>query len=722
MSRFRTSRAAIQGLALGAVALLCAVAMPVSAWAGDVNRASCPNEASSGFRGYLPDCRAYEMVTPPFKGGFPVSIEDISESGSRLNMFSFGAFSHPEDTGELGASYLADRSSDGWALAPFDAAYSTFPGFRVEAVSPDLAKSLWFARPSSQSSIPNIYLGDSPRGPFEEVGPSGPVGLGERALTLEGVSQDLSHSLYEALAASVGRGSRLWPGDETAPLGQPSLYEYAGANNIEPRLVGVSNVGPVASIAVSHLISECGTYLGGLVNHRESAYNAVSKDGNTVFFTALGRDYGECGSADVGVIEPPVNELYARVDGTQPDAHTVAISEPSPADCSECSLSGEDDAEFRGASFDGSKVFFTTKQHLFLSATGTGSNLYEYDFDGPAGRRVTLVSAAGDPVGAEVQKVARVSDDGSHVYFLARGILTTAANAFGKDAEEGAENLYVYERDAAYPNGRVAFIGTGPVGTAQATPDGRFLVFTSTTDLTPDQGESIEAGQVFEYDTKDGVLARVSRGEGGYDKDGNSSVYAADIPEQLMSESIPIAKFTGLAVSADGAYVFFSSEDSLTPRAVSGLNNVYEYHEGRVALISDGVDLVNVNGESAVALVGTVPSGGDVYFQTADQLVEQDGDTLLDVYDARVDGGFLAVPKSPNCAEDACQGAASEELRSRAGPTSSSGGESLAPAVSAVLGTGKASAKPKPRKAKKKPKKHGKKPLRKAKKATRRGR
>jgi len=53
---------------LGAVAVACVVAAPAFA-AGDANEASCPNEASSGFRADLPDCRAYELVAAPIKGG-----------------------------------------------------------------------------------------------------------------------------------------------------------------------------------------------------------------------------------------------------------------------------------------------------------------------------------------------------------------------------------------------------------------------------------------------------------------------------------------------------------------------------------------------------------------------------------------------------------------------------------------------------------------------------
>jgi hypothetical protein len=51
-------------------------------------------------------------------------------------------------------------------------------------------------------------------------------------------------------------------------------------------------------------------------------------------------------------------------------------------------------------------------------------------------------------------------------------------------------------------------------------------------------------------------------------------------------------------------------------------------------------------------------SGGDVFFLTSGQLVPLDTDTGLDVYDARVDGGFPAEPPPgpPVCEGDACQG------------------------------------------------------------------
>src|SRR5271166_1263952 len=177
----------------------------------------------------------------------------------------------------------------------------------------------------------------------------------------------------------------------------------------------------------------------------------------------------------------------------------------------------------------------------------------------------------------EVEGVARISEDGSHVYFVAKGILTgeprggeggicikalTASELTEEETtKEGrcrprkeGNNLYLFERDAQYPGGRILFVATlssetkaeleaketAACGTlpeperkecegqpeeykerlereyqsrnaadsedwrardrrpVQATPDGRFLVFVSAGDLTVGDKSAVE--QVFEYD------------------------------------------------------------------------------------------------------------------------------------------------------------------------------------------------------------------------------
>jgi hypothetical protein len=64
---------------------------------------------------------------------------------------------------------------------------------------------------------------------------------------------------------------------------------------------------------------------------------------------------------------------------------------------------------------------------------------------------------------------------------------------------------------------------------------------------------------------------------------------------------------------------------------------------------------------SSVELIGTDTTGENVFFATADPLVPSDTDTELDIYDARVHGGFPA-PTSPEiCQGESCREPPSKE-------------------------------------------------------------
>ncbi len=172
-----------------------------------------------------------------------------------------------------------------------------------------------------------------------------------------------------------------------------------------------------------------------------------------------------------------------------------------------------------------------------------------------------------------------------------------------------------------------------------------------------------------------------------------------------------------MGVSDNGEYVVFESSDGLTPGALNGVTgtniegqvtvvqNVYEYHDGNVYLISDGQDRSNFEGAaSTVRVEGMSHSGGDILFTTADQLVGQDVDTEIDLYDARIDGGFPA-PTSllPTCSGDACQGplTGAPVLLSPGSEFQAGGNPPLSESVSAAQPKSKAKAK---RKAKSKAK------------------
>jgi hypothetical protein len=687
---------------LAATATTLALAFLPSAAAAE----ECPNAVyRTGPSANLPDCRAYELVSPPVKNnGWPL-LRAFSPGGSSalLELRSGTGVPGAEGMEGLGSGYFpatwisVKRTSTGWTYMaddPPSSEYSTVgssylgsSGFESEGHSEDDQTTVWSERAEyGPANSAGLYL-RRPDHSMVEVGPTvptttpqlDPIELGDRAnLAIVGISADASHLLYTLQ-------EYYWPFDTTGGHLQ-SLYEYAGTGNTAPMLVGVGDRG--------EQIGQCGDELGNSNSNDGSVHNALSKDGSVVFFTVDPKG-GGCESASA----PPVEELFARIDNGLPDAHTVSISEPSNEDCAACDTETGvlADAHFQGASEDGSKVFFETSQPLLPGAVGV--NLYEYDFDAPAGERLVRVSAAAaDPAIGSGSAV--ISADGSHAYFLAKRVLTTAPNGEGETAEEGANNLYVFERDAIYPGGHLAFVARlseedvtfswsrneGRPG-GDVTPDGRFLVFGSERDLTPDT-TSHGVSQVFEYDAQTGGLVRVSIGQDGYNHDGNvGPIYSccgnlfnnldnATIvgPRYVRGNASAQAYWERASVSADGAYVFFQSIVGLTPQALdlkqigveaenesSGFHapvyakNIYEYHNGRVSLISDGQDVSRNDSFSDVELLGTDESGNDVLFSSGDSLVPQDTDDNVDIYDARVDGGFPS-PTTSSCAGEECQG------------------------------------------------------------------
>lgn len=799
MEHLALSAAAHAGIRVAATAVVATLAFAfpsVSLAAGDANAHQCGmgTESSPGFRAYLPDCRAYELVTPPYKGGAVVLNEGgaISGDGAHVITGAGGAFA---GAGNLWANenrnpsldvYELTRAGTGWVTTALTPPATIYPHGAIMAANLQAGTTLWSLATSNLVFNEGIYLRDE-GGEFLPVGPGvGPEVASEalrgqeEELDFAGASYDLTHALFQvsAFTASVRseehRGhNNLWPGDTTEP-GGTSLYEYvyAGAPTREPTLVGVKNDQALKSDAEALLVSRCGTELG-TSETGGSAYNAVSSGGETVFFTALhaGREGQECAT-------PAVNELYARISGEK----TVAISEPLlPAgECTSghaCFEAAPKEGIFQGASRDGSKVFFLTEQPLLNGDADTTTDLYEAEIEGEGTnakvRKLVMVSAgeasAGSPGAerAEVQGVVRVSEDGSHIYFVAKGVLTSE-NGEKRSPEAGADNLYVYDtmtektafvatllngaeesgiaaaESAEVPqieaealrkyeiqsatiesereHGEIsseqakellkeaeeafeAFIlhttGTlGPSGTlaedrsvwgladerpAQATPDGRFLVFVSSANLTADDRSHL-VPQLFEYDATQAKLTRVSIGEdGSFANGGNVDTFARAprIPAQSFHlTDLPTAAEGRLAISADGSKVFFTSAAGLTPQAIPGSTSVYEYQDGNVYLLSGGRDSSETTNRPTVELFGVDPSGKDALFLTAEQLVPQDGETQMALYDAREEGGFPAPTLVPGCSGETCRGASgSAPQLGLPGTAGQAGGGNLPPPV-----------------------------------------
>jgi hypothetical protein len=670
----------------------------------------------------LPDGRAYEMVTPPSKnaaligGVFLGTPPQVADDGAALMAASIQCFAGSESCVATrqneGEPYLFSRTSGGWqttALAPPASQYATNSTWML---GPGEGTAL-FSMPTAPARQDDWYVRE-PDGSFSDVGPMtsptlgafGVLGIGGNPMA---ASADGSHVVFMADKA-------VWPFD--AGTGQ-SVYQYAGPSS-SPQLVGVSGG------AGSHdLISRCGSELGGGKAPHDN-FNTLSADGSVVYFTALRCSTGTGANEGVKV---PAAELYARIDG----AHTVLISGRDPTACTTlaCTSSEAQNALFEGASADGARVIFASTQQLTNEASqdpnkedsalgsgcgatigANGCNLYEMEDVGSANQRLTVVSA-GDSSGggARAQGAVAISADGSHVYFIAKGVLTSAANAEGEHASNGAENLYAYERDSAHPAGQLAFVArlstadeeqwSQGIGVANVTPDGRFLVFTSHRGLTADATRPEGPAQVYEYDAQGGTLTRLSKGQEGFNNNGNSGIADASVTRALRAFATRVGPARpDPTMSHDGSYVFFQSPVALTPQALDDVQittesgrpvyaqNIYEYHAGQVYLISDGKDTSETTTQSSVELLGSDANGSNVFFSTADRLVPQDTDTQRDYYDARIciaSDPCVPAPaeEAPACEEaQACRGlpASSPPASSPGSFTFSGAGNLLAPA------------------------------------------
>jgi hypothetical protein len=296
---------------------------------------------------------------------------------------------------------------------------------------------------------------------------------------------------------------------------------------------------------------------------------------------------------------------------------------------------------------------------------------------------------------AEVIGVVNMAPDGGAVYFVAHGALTSSANSEGESAVPGADNLYAYDtRDD-----RLVFVAdlcsasaasgttedtncpasseadkredTGLWGASdetQVTDDGRFLIFTSFGRLVRRaEGADTDAHKdVYRFDISSDALERVSIGEEGYDANGNSEADSSILPGGYQERSgngtaVFLEHEMSLrTVSNDGSWIAFSTAEPLSPHVSNGLLNDYIWHAeksggGRVSLISSGSSLTD--DLEPIIPPNVSPEGRDVFFTTSAGLVSGDTENDLDVYDARIGGGFVeSTVDHGQCSSDACQG------------------------------------------------------------------
>jgi hypothetical protein len=628
----------VAGLVLACIAGL-ANAVPAAA--------ACENEATrTGPSASLPNCRAYELVTPSDKSGTHQDLgrESIQGAvaavdGNRLGLKTFVTLG-PDP--ELGGSFLVfSRTASGWVLTPVRSAET--PGsslYKSEIFSPDLTQ----IGVKSETVSPL-----SPEEPVQVGVPGGPYAIlaappnEQHILRPEGKTHELGTTRLLGANADFSRivlGSTDHTLISDTPTGTDEdaydLYEWV---NGKLRLVNVSDTGS--------LTSECGAVLGyGHVSgggtpelHHNLIDNAISGDGSKIFFTSpdpLGPGGGEdCADAP---------SLYMRVTemaGGREENKTIEMSAPE-----EVTLSAKEEempVVYEGASTNGARVFFITERALTSDATADFFHLYEYDTEATEGRRLKLAFQRQTTTSLlnEAQEVF-VVNDGSVVYF------------YGNRYKE----LYRYEAAGGGSVHQIASL-SGPEynETPSSTSDGEFFLFAS----EGVAGEPRGAGhnELYRYDHANGSVMCVSCGPNDAPANvegfmGNASAGRTSLQFEPLDE---VPNFTNM--SDDGSEVFFDSTGSLAPQVVNeGVMNVYEWAADGTGSCTNSVGCTYLisEGDSAVdsLLIGASADGSNVFFLTHSQLVPRDRDSLGDIYDARVDGGLPEAEESAACLGDTC--------------------------------------------------------------------
>jgi hypothetical protein len=665
---------------------LIAVALLFVAFSNAVPQAvaACPNEALRAEQeSTLPDCRAYELVTPPGKGsGEPEAKIFLQQGGQHesepLSPRLAGDRLRPapgaraaldgERIGWItpqplaqspspGASELSTRTAAGWTsqglvppMSPFNDIVCAFQ-MGVSGWSPDLTRAILdlpagppqgfhFEEecghpeprlvPGEPERLRNLYVHDNLGGsnalvnvtPATVLWPVWRLGFGDlgHASFVAG-SNDLSHVVFTEELPLTEAAEKTSPEVETACENRETGC-WEGQNNLYEWSGGEVRLVTVLPGDIPVLGDIAGDVSTAQARH------AISADGSRIFF--------EAGQA-----------LYLRESGTR----TVQVDESQGPGAS-------GGGTFMVASSDGSRVLFTS-DHKLTTDSGAESgkpDLYEYNVESGG---LTDRTVASEP--ADVLGVSGASEEGSRVYFVATGVLSAVPNSNGDSPIAGAPNLYlsdggaidyvatleptddrcdwlvkdcVTDSETGLPN-----IDSGL--TSRVSRDGRYIAFNSVLSPTgydnrqPESGESLY--EIYRYDAASHELACAScKPSGAPPKAGAAILWPAPPGNYAFWEN----RFIERNIS-DSGQVFFETADALLPRDVNGRSDVYEYAVGEPHLLSSGT------GETGTYFIEATPDGHDVFIATGQRLLPRDVDTAADYYDARVGGGFPEPPSPP---------------------------------------------------------------------------
>ena len=600
-----------------------------------------------------PDGRAYELVSPPQKSGgevFPAQSSVAScgveckppGGGSILVVFPMqsapggdavtymGYPFSPTEGAAVFNSYVSRRDASGWqttAMSPSLLA-SSFPGNEHLTYSPQLDEDV-ISQGSPQLSAsapagyPNLYLQSAADpGALEPILSAPPPHRGQGSLVLSyaGASADYSCQLFAANDALTPE-TAFAPEPPDPTFAGRDLYEWCGGQ------LSLINVLPGDTTVAT----------GSAIASPSPDAHAISEDGSRVFWS------------------DGAGNLYLREDGEL----TREVPGASPT------------VKFLTANARGSEVLLSNGQ---LDEQNEAGDAYEAAADLSEGE-------------GGFQGIAGASEDLSRIYFVDTAVLPgSGENERHQSAQATKPNLYLYEEGA--PTRFIATLlpsdGVGGSSlndwtsapsrrSAEASPGGRYLAFGSFArltghanvglceEVTNSENEVVLVNapckEVFLYDSATEQLSCPSCNPTGEAPLGNSTLRRIQSEREWQSQPRYVT---------DSGRLFFDSSDRISPLDVNGrVEDVYEAEPqgvgsceragGCVSLISPGTGSVDSN------LLAMDSSGANAFFTSRERLVTADKDELIDLYDARVGGGFPGETETtePECQGESCQPPAS---------------------------------------------------------------
>jgi hypothetical protein len=613
--------------------------------------------------------RAWEMVSSPDSGGNPVgggfasNKFSMADAGDRA-VYGVSGGTPDSETGTFATTLFAERTSSGWQTKGIVPSREEATG--ADWVSPGGPRDL------SEMASENNPGGGSGTSTFWRLTPNSPPEQ------LEGTADSATRGGFIAVSENASPRvliSLIGNQDPEHPA-QPNTYNVYDISSGPPRLISLLPDGAVPACGV---VQGTSNFVGVLPKTADRSAHWVSPDGSLAFFPS------NCSGS---------LRLYLR----DIDAETTTLISTPPVSGPEC------DADFIKSTSGG--AFFYTESRLVAEdtepkgcgAAGGSGDIYRYDLGDSSLDCVTCVipgveaGVQGSGNGGVASREVGVSEDGSRVYFKSSNRLLPGAAPKG-----GIYRVDVASGDLAYVGLTGRFIGD--VNSANLSHDGSVAVFPSESPSLNALGGQQNAGtlQYYRYDDRDRSLVCVScPADGSAPRGAVLTVLGGDGPGanrgslDTAGEDFAFATPTAL-VTADQNTAGAGQD----PRAGE---DVYEWRDGRLLLISDG--LTNWPGGGAPYVAGITPSGHDVFFLEAAQLTPDALDGYSRLYDARIGGGFEFPPPPKPCPLEVCQG------------TPKGSPEEAAPGTATIAGVGNATAKKtkaKKKQQKKRHKKHAKK-------------